>query len=87
MYLNQKLKSYEKQIVFMRWGNTAEYGKIKYVGRDFIEFEVLDREDLTYNEIILINPNLILEVVLASPDINRIVAEYCSKLPVSQDKE
>jgi len=38
MYLLQKLKAFERNIVFMRWGTSADYGKIKYVGQDFIEF-------------------------------------------------
>ena len=81
MNLIQKLKSYERKIVFIRWEDTAEYGKIKYVGQDFIEFEIIDRDNLDYNEVILINPNLIFEVVIASPDLDRFVIELCSNLP------
>lgn len=81
MNLVQKLKSYERQIVFMRWEDTAEYGRIKYVGRDYIEFEIIDREDLDYKEVVLLNPNLIFEVVIESPDLDRVVVEVCSNLP------
>ncbi|GEM_PF-423138 len=81
MYLTQKLKSYERQIVFMKWGDTSEYGRIKYVGQDFIEFEIIDRDDLDYHEIVLLNPNLILEIVIASPDLDRVLIELCSNLP------
>lgn len=85
MNLMQKLKSYERQIVFLKWEDSAEYGKIRYVGLDFIEFELIDREDLDYREVVLINPDLICEVVIASPDLDRVVIEVCSNLP-SSDK-
>jgi hypothetical protein len=85
MNLIQKLKSYERKIVFIRWEDTEEYGRIKYVGRDFIEFEIIDREDLDYHEVVLINPTLIFEVVIASPEIDRVVVEVCSNLPSSKN--
>jgi hypothetical protein len=81
MLLVQKLKQFERQIIFLRWGSSAEYGKIKYVGRDFVEFEILDVDDLEYTETIIINPNLILEVILGGPDISRVIAEVSCKLP------
>ena len=83
MYLTQKLKSLEKQIVFMRWGNSAEYGKIKYVGVDFVELEVIDQESLEYCETAIINPNLILEIILGSSDISRVIAGVSCKIPYS----
>lgn len=86
MNLMQKLKSFERKIVFMRWEDTEEYGRIKYVGRDFIEFEIIDRDDLDYHEVILINPGLIIEVIIASPDLDRVVVEVCSKLPSPDNK-
>jgi hypothetical protein len=85
MNLVQKLKSYERQIVFIRWEDTAEYGKIKYVGQDFIEFEILDTDDLEYREVVLLNPTLIFEVVIASPDLDRVVVEVCSNLPSAKN--
>ena len=87
MNLIQKLKSFERKIVFMRWEETEEYGRIKYVGHDFIEFEIIDREDLDYYEVVLINPNLIIEVVIASPDLDRVVVEVCSNLPSPDTKK
>jgi hypothetical protein len=81
MLLIQKLKSLEKQIVFMRWGNTCEYGKIKYVGNDFVEFDVIDEENMEYTETVIINPNLILEIVLGGPDIGRVIAAISCNLP------
>ena len=42
MKLIQKLKQFEKQVVFIRWGGASEYGKIKYVGSDYLELQVLD---------------------------------------------
>ena len=84
MYLNQKLKQLEKQIVFMRWGTSAEYGKVKYVGHDFVEFEVIDKDSLEYYETVIINPNMILEIVLGSPDISRVIAAVSCKLPYEE---
>ena len=87
MYLMQKLKALEKQIVFLRWGNCGEYGKIKYVGRDFIEFEVIDEETSEYSETVIINPSLILEMVLGSSDINRVIAAVSCNLPCSGEEK
>jgi hypothetical protein len=86
MYLTQKLKSLEKQIVFMRWGNSAEYGKIKYIGHDFVEFEVIDEDTSEYTETVIINPNLILEIVLGSSDINRVIAGVSCRLPFPEEE-
>ena len=87
MYLIQKLKSLEKQIVFLRWGSCAEFGKIKYVGHDFVELEVLDIDELEYTHNVIINPSLILEIELGSPDINRVIAAVSCNLPsVGEDK-
>ena len=41
MRMIQKLKALEKAVVFLRWATDAEFGKIKYVGDDFIEFDIL----------------------------------------------
>jgi len=81
MNLIQKLKSFERKIVFMKWDETEEYGRIKYVGQDFIEFQIIDRDDLDYHEVVLVNPNLVVEVVIASPELDRVVVEVCSNLP------
>ncbi len=81
MNITQRLKQYERQMVFLRWGGAAEYGKINYVGDNFIEFEVLDIESMEYTETIMINAQIILEVILNGSDIARILAEYSSTLP------
>lgn len=86
MNLIQKLKSYERQIVFLKWEDTAEYGRIKYVGQDFVEFDIIDRDNLDYHEVVLINSDLIFEAVIASPDIDRVVIEVCSNLPSPKNK-
>lgn len=78
--LVQKLKQFEKQVIFLRWGSSAEYGKINYVGYDFVEFRVLDVDTLEYTETIIINPQIILEVVIGGYDISRVIAEYSSKI-------
>lgn len=86
MRLIQKLKQFERQYMFLRWATAEEYGKLKYVGHDFVEFEVINVETMDYVETVLINTQLILEVVIGGPDISRIVAEISSQLP-SVNKE
>lgn len=81
MRLIQKLKQFERQYMFIRWATAEEYGKLKYVGHDFIEFDVINVDTMEYTETILINTQLILEVVIGGADISRIVAEVSSKLP------
>lgn len=81
MQLVQKLKQFEKQVVYMRWASSESYGKINYVGYDFIEFEVLDTDTMEYCEKTLINAQMVLEVVVKSSDISRVIAEYSSTLP------
>ena len=78
--LVHKLKQFERQVIFLRWGSSADYGKLKYVGMDFVEFQVLDTDTMEYTETILINPQIILEVVIGGYDISRVIAEYSSKL-------
>ncbi len=81
MRLVEKLKQFERKIVFLNWGASAEYGKINYVGEDFIEFEVFNPDTMEYSDKLLINSQLILEVVVFSTDISRLAMEYASKLP------
>lgn len=81
MRLIQKLKQFERQYMFIRWATAEEYGKLKYVGSDFIEFEVIDVDTMEYTETVLINSQLVLEVVIGGADIARIVAEVSSQLP------
>jgi len=80
MILVQKLKAYEKNIVFLRWATDAEYGRIKYVGADFIEFEVLDLDTYEYAETVLINHQLVLEVVVGGSEVSRIIAEMSHRI-------
>lgn len=81
MNITQKLKQFERSLVFIRWGGSAEYGKINYVGSDFVEFEVLDVETMEYTETVIMNSQLILEVIVKGSDISRILAEYSCTLP------
>lgn len=81
MRLVQKLKQFERQYMFIRWATAEEYGKLKYVGFDFIEFDIINVDTMEYTETVLINSQLILEVVIGGADISRIVAEVSSKLP------
>lgn len=81
MRLIQKLKQYERQYMFLRWATAEEYGKLKYVGYDFVEFDVINVDTMEYTETVLINTQLILEAVVGGADIARIVAEVSSQLP------
>ena len=86
MKLIHKLKQFERQYMFIRWATAEEYGRLKYVGSDFIEFEVINIETMEYVETVFINNQLILEVMTGGADIARIVAEFSCQLP-SVNKE
>jgi len=81
MNLIHKLKLFERQILYVRWAGDEGYGRLTYVGSDFIEFETLDVDTMEFTEKILINAQLVLEVVVQSSDISRVIAEYSSNLP------
>ena len=80
MKLLNRLKVFEKQYVFLRWATGAEYGKIQYVGEDYVEFEIIDVDAMEARETVIINSQLILEVIFGGSDISRIVAEISSML-------
>ena len=44
MRMIQKLKLFEQTVVFLRWATDAQFGKILYVGEDFIEFLKVEKE-------------------------------------------
>ena len=46
MKLIERLKDFEQQYVFLRWVSGGEYGKIEFVGDDFIEFTIVDVESM-----------------------------------------
>lgn len=80
MRLLERLKDFEKQYMFMRWVSGNEYGKLDYVGDDFVEFSIIDVDTMQYRETLLINAQLILEVAIGGADVSRIVAEVSSQL-------
>ena len=80
MRLTEKLKEYENQYMFIRWAMGGEYGKLRYVGSDFIEFEIIDTASMEFSETMFIQSGLILEVCIGGCDIARIVAEFSSKI-------
>ena len=80
MRMIDKLKTFEHKYVFLRWATGAEYGKINYVGEDYVEFNILDVDTMEYRETTMINSSLILEIVFGGSDISRIVAEISSML-------
>ena len=75
MRMIQKLKMFEQTVVFLRWATAAEFGKILYVGEDFVEFLCLNPETMEYGDKILINSQLILEVMLSGYELSRLLAE------------
>ena len=79
MKLLEKLKEYENQYVFMRWATGGEYGKLMFVGEDFVEFNIIDIDTMSYKETMVIYSPLILEVAIGGADIARIVAELSLK--------
>jgi hypothetical protein len=80
MRLLEKLKEYENQFMFIRWATGGEYGKLLYVGKDFIEFEIVDLDNMEFSETMFIQGNLILEASIGGCDIARIIAEFSSKI-------
>lgn len=85
MLLVQKLKQFEHKIVFLKWASASEFVKVKYVGKDFIEVDVINPEILEYEETVLVNPDLILEVVTSCTEIGRVVAGLSSKIEIEAD--
>lgn len=81
MHMVDKLKLFERQMVFMKWANSEGYGRINYVGSDFVEFEIFDTDLMEYTDKLLINSQLLLEIVIKGSDIARILAEYSATLP------
>ena len=85
MRMIQKLKLFEQTVVFLRWATDAQFGKILYVGEDFIEFLVLNQETMEYDDKILINSQLILEVVLSGYEVSKLIAEISAKATSNLD--
>ena len=80
MKLINRLKMFEQQYVFLRWATGAEYGKITFVGEDYVEFNIIDVDTMEYRETIVLNSQLILEAIFGGSDISRMVAEISSML-------
>lgn len=78
MKLIDRLKMFEQNYVFLRWATGAEYGKLTYVGEDYVEFNIIDVDTMEYRETVVINSQLILEAVFGGSDISRIIAEISS---------
>ncbi len=83
MRMIQKLKALEKAVVFIRWATDGQFGKLKYVGSDFIEFEILDMDSMEYVETVLINSQLILEVIVSGFEVSRVIAEMSHKMEIA----
>jgi len=85
MKMLERLKDLEQHYVFLRWATGNEYGKIEYVGDDFIEFSIIDVDSMEYRETILINSQLVLEMTFGGSDVQRILAERSSQLHISDN--
>ena len=85
MRMIQKLKGLERAVVFRRWATDGQFGRLKYVGDDFVEFEVLDTDSMEYTETVLINSQLILEVIVSGYEVARIIAEISVNLAVDEN--
>lgn len=84
MKLIERLKDFEKQYVFLRWVSGGEYGKVEFVGDDFIEFTIVDVDSMEYRETMLINNQLILEIAFGGADVSRIIAEFSSQMTLGE---
>ena len=84
MKLIERLKDFEKQYVFLRWVSGGEYGKVEFVGDDFIEFAIIDVDSMEYRETMLINNQLILEIAFGGADVSRIIAEFSSQMTLGE---
>lgn len=82
MKLVEKLKGYENQYMFIKWATGGEYGKLVYVGEDFVEFNIIDVDTMEYSETVFIQAALILEVSVGGADVQRILAEVSSKMSI-----
>ena len=80
MKMLERLKELEQQYMFLRWVSGNEYGKLDFVGDDFIEFSIIDVDTMEYRETILINSQLVLEVAIGGADVSRVVAEISSQM-------
>ena len=80
MKLIDRMKMFEQNYVFLRWATGAEYGKITFVGDDFVEFNIIDVDTMEYRETVVLNSQLILEAIFGGSDISRLVAEISSML-------
>jgi len=80
MRLIDKLKGYENQYMFVKWATGGEYGKLIYVGDDFIEFNIINVDTMEYSETVFIQSSLILEVAIGGSDVQRILAEVAAKI-------
>jgi len=87
MRMIQKLKLFENSVVFLRWAIDAEFGKLLYVGDDFVEFLVLNPDTMEYGDKIIINSQLILEVMVSGYEISRLIAEISARAVMPQLNE
>ena len=81
MKFSQRLKLLESQYMFIKWVGGSEYAKLINVGSDYYEFHVIDIDTMEYQETIMIQHNLLLEITLGGADVQRIIAEISCQLP------
>ena len=81
MKFKQRLEMFTGQYMFIKWVGGSEYVKLMNVGDDFYEFDVIDIDTMEYQETLMIQHNLLLEVTLGGDDVQRILAEMSCNLP------
>ena len=85
MKLINRLELLEGQYMFVKWIGGCEYAKLVNVAFDFIEFDIIDIDSMTYKETIFIRPDLIMEVTFGGPDVQRVLAEMCCNISTSDN--
>ena len=75
MDITERLKDLEGQYMFIKWVGGNEYVKLVQAEEDFLEFNVVNIETMTYQETLMIRPGLLMEITLGGPDVQRVIAE------------
>lgn len=80
MRLIERLKALKNQYIYVKWAGGNEYGKLIGIGKEHIELNVIDINTMEYQETLLLQDRLIMEVSFGGLDISRIVAEVSSQI-------
>ena len=75
MNIIENLKDLEGQYMFIKWVGGNEYVKLIQAEEDFLEFNIIDIDNMAYQETLMIRPALLMEITLGGPDVQRVIAE------------